>query len=103
MRATIAIAILLAAMAVATAEEKSIVLPPDNELARLAPGPGRDVAQTQCQFCHSTDYVVTQPRGDARQWQAVVTKMITAFGAPLSDADAKAIVEYLATTYGPPK
>ena len=103
MRATIAIAILLAAMAVATAEEKSIVLPPDNELARLAHGPGRDVAQTQCQFCHSTDYVVIQPRGDARQWQAVVTKMITVFGAPLSDADAKAIVEYLATTYGPPK
>jgi hypothetical protein len=25
------------------------------------------------------------------------------FGAPLSEADAKAITEYLATTYGSPK
>jgi mono/diheme cytochrome c family protein len=61
------------------------------------------VAQQKCQFCHSTDYIVMQPRGDAKQWQAVVTKMITVFGAPISEADAKAIAEYLATAYGPPK
>jgi cytochrome c5 len=87
----------------AAAEEKTIVLPPDNAHARLAPGPGSEVAQQQCQFCHSTDYIVMQPRGDAKQWQGVVTKMITAFGAPISEADAKAIVEYLTTAYGPPK
>ena len=44
-----------------------------------------------------------QPRGDARQWDAVVTKMIKVFGAQISDADAKAITQYLATTYGPEK
>ena len=30
----------------------------------------------------------------------VVTKMIKVFGAPVSEADAKAIREYLAQTYG---
>jgi len=46
---------------------------------------------------------VMQPKGDAKQWDAVVTKMIKVFGAALSEADAKAITEYLATTYGPAK
>jgi cytochrome c5 len=71
--------------------------------AKLRPGPHSDLAQTQCQFCHSTDYIVMQPKGDAKQWDTVVTKMIKVFGAPLSEADAKAITEYLTTTDGPPK
>jgi len=104
MRTVIAGAALVLILAVtARAEDKTIVLPPDNTHARLASGPGSEAAQEQCQFCHSTDYIVMQPRGDAKQWQAVVTKMITVFGAPISEADAKAIVEYLATAYGPPK
>jgi uncharacterized protein (DUF697 family) len=41
-----------------------------------------------------------QPRGGARQWEAVVTKMIKVFGAPADEADAKTIVEYLSTRYG---
>jgi hypothetical protein len=45
------------------------------------------VTQTQCQLCHSTDYIVMQPPGDAKQWEGVVTKMIKVFGAPLSEAD----------------
>ena len=44
-----------------------------------------------------------QPRGDAKQWQGVVTKMISVYKAPISEADAKAIVEYLAANYGPAK
>ena len=43
-----------------------------------------------------------QPRG-ATQWEAVVTKMIKVFGAPTSEADAKAITEYLTRAYGPAK
>ena len=87
----------------AIAQEKAITLPADHDYAKLKPGPHSDLAQTQCQFCHSTDYIVMQPRGDAKQWDVVVNKMIKTFGAPLSEADAKAITEYLATTYGPPK
>jgi sulfite dehydrogenase (cytochrome) subunit B len=102
----IALACLLVGLAVAsaaTAQEKTITLPADNDYATLKPGPHSDLAQTQCRFCHSTDYIVMQPPGAGKQWDAVVTKMIKVFGAALSDADAKAITEYLATTYGPPK
>ncbi len=83
----------------AVAETVSITLPQDN--VALAPGPGADAAQTQCAFCHSLDYITMQPKGPAAQWQNVVTKMIKVFGAPLSDADARAIVGYLATHYAP--
>ncbi len=89
----------ISAAAPAVAQEKKIVLPADHEYARLKAGPGSDVAQTQCQFCHSTDYIVMQPGGDAKLWDGVVTKMIKVFGAPLSEADAKAITEYLAKNY----
>ena len=85
----------------ASAQEKRITLPPDHAHGSLTPAPGSDVTQTQCQFCHSTDYIVMQPRGDAKQWEGVVTKMIKVFGAPVTDADAKTITDYLARAYGP--
>ena len=100
MKAVIALVVLMLAVAVAAAEEKRVTLPPDDAYARLKPGPGSDVTQAQCQFCHSTDYIVMQPRGDARQWDAVVNKMRKVFGAPISDADAKTIIEYLTAAYG---
>jgi hypothetical protein len=37
---------------------------------------------------------------NAAGWSAEVTKMIKAYGAPVDDADAKAIAEYLAKNYG---
>jgi mono/diheme cytochrome c family protein len=86
---------------VVLAQARTITLPADSDYATLAAGTHRELAQTQCQLCHSTDYIVMQPRGDAKQWDAVVTKMIKVFGAPLGEADARAIVEYLATAYGP--
>jgi len=93
----------LALPAVAASAEKTIALPPDNAHGALKPGPGMELVQANCLICHSTDYIVMQPRGDAKQWQGVVTKMIKVYGAPISEADAKAIAEYLATAYGPPK
>jgi mono/diheme cytochrome c family protein len=95
----LALLLVVAAVTAASAETVSIVLPQDK--VSLAPGPGADVTQTQCAFCHSLDYITMQPKGPAAQWQAVVTKMIKVFGAPLSEADAKAIAEYLATHYAP--
>jgi hypothetical protein len=93
-------ALLGLAVVTAGAEEKTIALPPDHEFGRLAPGPNRELAQTRCQLCHSTDYIVRQPRVDARQWEGVVSKMVKVYGAPVSDADARAIVEYLVAAYG---
>ena len=85
----------------ASAQDKRITLPPDHAYGSLTSAPGSEVTQTQCQFCHSTDYIVMQPRGDAKQGEGVVTKMIKVFGAPLSEADARAVTEYLTSTYGP--
>lgn len=43
--------------------------------------------------------VISLP-GDAKQWQAVVAKMIKVFGAQLSEQEARTIVDYLALAYG---
>jgi len=89
----------LVASAIAAAD-KTMPMPPDHAYATLKPGPGLEVTRQQCVSCHSTDYIVMQPRGNAKQWDGVVTKMIKVFGAPVNDQDAKTIVEYLATQYG---
>jgi cytochrome c5 len=93
----------LALPAIAASAEKSIALPPDNGYGALKPGPGMELVQANCLICHSTDYIVMQPRGDAKQWQGVVTKMMKIFGAPIPPEDEKAIVEYLASAFGPAK
>src|ERR1700747_2069260 len=85
----------------ARAVEKSITLPPDDAYAELAPGPGVEVVRANCGLCHSTDYIVIQPRGDARQWQGVVTKMRKTYGAAINEQDAQTIVEYLVSAHGP--
>jgi sulfite dehydrogenase (cytochrome) subunit B len=63
-------------------------------------GPGMETAQNNCITCHSVDYISTQPpnRGKA-YWEAEVTKMIKVYHAPISEADAKTIIDYLARTY----
>ncbi len=95
--------LVLVPLAVWAADQKTITLPPDNAMATLAPGPGMEVARANCGICHSTDYIVRQPRGDAKQWGPEVAKMIKVFGAPISPENEKIIVEYLATAYGPAK
>ena len=84
----------------AAAHAGQITLPADHPFGALKPGAGSEIAQRSCGLCHSTDYIVTQPPGDQKQWDGVVTKMIKVYGAPLSDADAKVIAEYLARHYG---
>lgn len=73
------------------------------ETATLAPGPDHDLVQGICTACHSADYITTQPRplADPRAfWTAEVAKMRGPYAAPVSDEDAKKVVEYLAATYG---
>ncbi|GAC1334086.1 MAG: hypothetical protein NVSMB26_16220 [Beijerinckiaceae bacterium] len=67
----------------------------------LKEGPGRDVVLNNCTACHSLDYVQTNaPFPTQKVWDAEVTKMIKVYGAPIDDADAKIIVDYLAKNYG---
>lgn len=85
---------------IAQAKPVKYVLP--EETAALKPGPNQDVALNNCTACHSADYIQTQPRGPKFKkdfWQAEVTKMIKVYGAPIDDADAAKIVDYLTATY----
>jgi sulfite dehydrogenase (cytochrome) subunit B len=82
----------------AIAEPVTYDLP--EETAVLKPGPGLETAQSNCVACHSADYIAMQPpkRGKAF-WDGEVTKMIKTYGAPITEADAKVIADYLAQTY----
>jgi sulfite dehydrogenase (cytochrome) subunit B len=93
------LALLLPGIAsLAGAEPLTYDLP--EETAVLKPGPGLDAAQSNCVACHSADYIAMQPpkRGKAF-WDAEVTKMIKTYGAPIAEADAKTIADYLVQTY----
>ena len=71
------------------------------ELLWPAGAPGADKVEANCQACHSLSYIpMNSPFLNAAGWDATVTKMIKAFGAPIDDADAKAIADYLKTNYG---
>ena len=84
----------LSSIAAAHAEERDVP---------LKEAPGRDLVEAHCAACHSLDYIRTNaPFMTAKVWDAEVTKMINAYGAPIEPADAKAITDYLVRNYGNP-
>ena len=92
MKIWIAVTPLVLAATIVVAAEQTVT---------LKPGPGRDKVEANCVACHSLDYIVANsPFMNRQVWDAEVTKMIKAFGAPISDADAKVIVDYLVANYG---
>ncbi len=87
------VALALAATVVYAAEQR----------VTLKDGPGRDKVEANCASCHSLDYIQgNSPFMNRQVWDVEVTKMIKAYGAPIGDADAKEIVDYLARHYGQP-
>ena len=88
-----AIALTAVALAMpAKAEEKPV---------DLKKAPGLDKVEANCGACHSLDYIqMNSPFPNAALWDAEVTKMIKAFGAPIDEADAKTIADYLKANYG---
>ena len=90
---TVLIALAAAMIALpAVAEEKPV---------DLKKAPGLDKVEGNCGACHSLDYIqMNSPFPNAALWDAEVTKMIKAFGAPISDEDAKIIADYLKKNYG---
>jgi mono/diheme cytochrome c family protein len=73
----------------------------DEKPVQLKKGPGLDKVEANCHACHSLDYIpMNSPFPNAALWDAEVTKMIKAYGAPIDDADAKAIADYLKKNYG---
>jgi mono/diheme cytochrome c family protein len=69
----------------------------------LKDGPGRAKVEANCASCHSLDYIPgNSPFMNRQVWGAEVTKMIKVYGAPIADADATEIADYLAKNYGQP-
>jgi hypothetical protein len=71
------------------------------ETVKLKNGAGLEKVRASCVPCHSLDYIpLNSPFLDDKGWEAVVTKMVKAFGAPIKAEDQKPIAEYLARYYG---
>jgi mono/diheme cytochrome c family protein len=89
----LAIALLTALLAVpAAAEEKPVT---------LKKAPGLEQVEANCGACHSLDYIqMNSPFMTSVAWDAEIAKMIKVFGAPISEADARTISDYLKANYG---
>jgi cytochrome c5 len=65
---------------------------------KLPPGDGKQIVETSCSSCHSTE-VVTSKNYSKERWRSVVEAMIDE-GARLTKAEAVRVVEYLARNFG---
>jgi hypothetical protein len=75
----------------------------DESAIKLKEGPGRDLVEKNCVACHSLDYIpMNSPFLDRKGWEASVTKMIKAMGAPVASEDVPGLVDYLVRNYGKP-
>src|SRR5271165_5844094 len=97
--AVAALLLLAAATMVTLAQGLTIGLPA--ETVTFKPGPGAELAGSQCLICHSADYITTQPRDKPLAfWKAEVEKMKKVYGAPIADDQIDAVAAYLARSYG---
>lgn len=72
----------------------------DEDDILLADGAGHDITAASCAICHSLDYIpMNAPVMNRATWEKTVQKMITRFGAPIDEAAAREILDYLATHY----
>lgn len=62
---------------------------------------GHDKVEASCGMCHSLDYIqMNSPILDRKGWENIVSKMITAYGAPVETKDVPIVIDYLAKNYG---
>jgi mono/diheme cytochrome c family protein len=64
------------------------------------PGPGADIANSNCVICHSTGMVLRQPPLTLSEWKTEIMKMRNAFGAPIPADQIDALARYLNTING---
>jgi sulfite dehydrogenase (cytochrome) subunit B len=73
----------------------------DEQVIKLKQAPGLDKVENNCAACHTLAYIpMNSVYLNAAGWDAEVTKMRKAFGAPIDDDDAKVIADYLKKNYG---
>lgn len=96
-------ALTVAAFGMNAASAIDIQLPQETATYKPSSLPGYQLVQQNCMICHSAHYVQTQPVSSRAYWEATVKKMKHPFGAPFSDQDIPAMVDYLVKTYGTEK
>jgi cytochrome c5 len=70
------------------------------ETVHLTDAPEHDMVASRCVTCHSLDYItMNAPVLDRAGWEKTIRKMIDRFGAPISDEEARQLLDYLATNY----
>lgn len=70
------------------------------ESIRLKDASGREITSARCVICHSLDYIpMNAGVMDRVGWEKSIRKMIDRFGAPVSDDEARQILDYLAQQY----
>jgi len=80
-----------------------MVSPALAQRAPLPAGPGQEAVEAACSLCHSLSYIPMNSRFLTPEvWKAEVTKMRVAFGAPIDDDAANAIIAYLAEHFAAP-
>ena len=70
------------------------------EVSELKEAPGRDLTLGRCIACHSVEYIPSNaPAMNRAGWQKTIQKMRERFGAPISDEEARQILDYLDANY----
>ena len=70
------------------------------EVTELRAGEGRDLTLGRCVICHSVEYIpANAPAMNRAAWQKTIQKMRERFGAPITDEEAKQILDYLSANY----
>ena len=93
--------IIIAALSAAFCGALTVAAAAGEKPVQLKKATGSDKVEANCAACHTLDYIpMNSPFLNAAGWDVEVTKMINAFGAPISPADAKIIGDYLKANYG---
>jgi hypothetical protein len=70
------------------------------ESTELKDAPGHDLTLGRCIICHSVEYIPSNaPAMNRGAWQKTIQKMKDRFGAPITDEEAKQILDYLDANY----
>ena len=74
--------------------------PPPVEFTQLKEASGRDITVGRCIICHGLEYIPgNAPAMNRAGWEKSIQKMRERFGAPITDQEARQILDYLAANY----
>jgi hypothetical protein len=82
------------------AKPVTYTMPPETSTLNKTGDQGFLRTEIVCVVCHSRDYITTQPPGKGKEfWTAEVNKMVTVYGAAITEPERPAIIDYLTASY----